>query len=174
MASQEEIVTYVKKAFEEVKDQMKENWVDGIDAINHSIKMFFLEWFNVENINKAITNNIPPDYFGASVYAGQDPFNCVPIVKGKPTGETEEAPENVKKLWLLSTEHKSWYDTYDGFIACAFTEDDAKKMSPGDNGETWAECRGWAKSLDAITVKYIGLADPSIDLGIVLASFNAA
>ena len=55
-------------------------------------------------------------------------------------------------LYLLTQDVNMGWDTYDSAIVCAESEEEAVKIHP--NGE-------------------IGVADESIEKGVVLASFNA-
>ena len=55
---------------------------------------------------------------------------------------------------------------YDTAVACAESEDDARQLV------AWA--LGLDKSpVDKVEVKFLGTADPSVEPGVVLASFNA-
>jgi hypothetical protein len=81
------------------------------------------------------------------------------------------------KLWLISQGIRNGYDTFDSMVVAARTEEDARKMHPrstGDEGYCWEKHNYvWADSPDQVNVKYLGTAEPSMDEGVILASFNA-
>ena len=82
-------------------------------------------------------------------------------------------------LYRISQSENRNYDTYDSAVVAADSPEDAQGIHPGDYGEgewtpayhgqqgTWV----WDKS--KVTVELIGMADPSIKRGVILASFNA-
>lgn len=74
------------------------------------------------------------------------------------------------KLWLISQEANSDYDTYDSAVVAALDEADARTITPGANG--WG--RTWCNEPSQVTAEYIGDAAPGMERGVVLASFNAA
>lgn len=98
-------------------------------------------------------------------------------------------------LYLLTQHSNRGYDTYDSMVVAAESEEDARLMHP-ETGHFWhfgieKWCRertngwtispvieptnyhGWAWHISDVTIKYLGVADPSIDSGLILASFNA-
>jgi hypothetical protein len=76
------------------------------------------------------------------------------------------------KLWLISQDENSGYDTYDSAIVAAETEDVARNTHPG--GGNWSETFGsWASKPDLVKVRLIGDAVPGIEAGVWCASFNA-
>ena len=95
------------------------------------------------------------------------------------------------KIYLLSQDFVSGYDTYDSAIVIAENEDEARKIHPNEyvthvtneqwmgtysgGGEYKNEPDDWVKysDIDKISVKYIGEASKEQQKGLVLASFNA-
>ena len=91
-----------------------------------------------------------------------------------------------KKLYFVSApDDFGGYDTYDSFVACADSKDEARKMHPdgqldeNDVGVNWnmKRKRGngcWVNFEDAdkLNVEYLGMAHKLVK-GVVLASFNA-
>jgi hypothetical protein len=74
-------------------------------------------------------------------------------------------------LYLLSQTENRGYDTFDSCVVCAPNEEQAKTIHPrGDLN--YVSGRGWA-SPDNVTATLIGVADPSVKAGVVIASFNA-
>ena len=84
----------------------------------------------------------------------------------------------MSKLWLLTQNVNTGYDTYDSAVVCADTEEDARQITPdwkwisgklGDSRYT-----AWAFKPEEVMAKYIGEADPSVTVGeVVISSFNA-
>ena len=88
-----------------------------------------------------------------------------------------------KKLYLVSADVENFggYDTWDSFIACADSENEARKMYPdgcldeNDVSVNWdSRCYGWIdfKDIDKLNVTYLGRTH-NVVKGVVLASFNA-
>jgi hypothetical protein len=94
-------------------------------------------------------------------------------------------------LYLLSQTENRGYDTFDSCVVCAPNEEQAKTTHPcgdryyvegagwifSDNPEYTSPLRrtsasGWA-SPQYVTAHLIGVADPSVNAGVVIASFNA-
>jgi len=71
-------------------------------------------------------------------------------------------------LYLISQTVNQGCDTYDAAVVCAESEDDARLTKIGK--KYWESM--WAPA-DAVEVKFLGPADPSVEAGVVLASFNA-
>jgi len=105
-------------------------------------------------------------------------------------------------LYLLSQTENRGYDTFDSCVVCAPNEEQAKTIHPrGDldyvSGRGWVwSAAAWARraarepdypyipsglsmgvdrwaSPDNVTATLIGVADPSVKAGVVIASFNA-
>ena len=106
------------------------------------------------------------------------------------------------KLWRISQTAQTGYDTYDFAIVAARTEEEARFISPEENG-SWGEIRvkslrdgeyilktcwhyyagdgnpyklpgeSWANPDDVVAV-LIGDAAPWVATGLILASFNAS
>ncbi len=86
------------------------------------------------------------------------------------------------KLWMISQDENSGWDTYDSAVVAAMDKEDAVAIGPNGttwNGSFWAyengtECVGvWCSNPDAVTVRLIGEASPWVDAGVIVASFNA-
>jgi hypothetical protein len=76
------------------------------------------------------------------------------------------------KLWLLSQNMNTGWDTYDSAVVAAETAEAAKRFDPGgylieDDGCCWAG------TLEDIEVKFLGEAAPGVKAGVICASFNA-
>lgn len=91
------------------------------------------------------------------------------------------------KLWLISQEENTGYDTYDSAVVAADNEAGARLIHPDGhewrNGDwciqradgTWFEeyCHTWASSPDQVQVQLIGEAVEGTNSGVICASFNA-
>lgn len=78
------------------------------------------------------------------------------------------------RLWLLKQTVNNDYETYDSCIVAAPDADTARMVRPDGCG--WHEEHFWTAWMfkpEDITVRLIGTADPSVESGVVLASFNA-
>ena len=75
-------------------------------------------------------------------------------------------------LYLISQTVNQDYDTYDSAVVCAESELDARLIHPDGPGERFEWEYMWAP-VDKVEVKFLGTADPSVEAGVVLASFNA-
>ncbi len=78
------------------------------------------------------------------------------------------------KLFLLSQEDRTGWDTYDSCVVCAENEEDAKNIMP--NGEAFrpsGRFGNWAFSLDGVKCEEIGETIKDIGRGVICASFNA-
>jgi hypothetical protein len=77
------------------------------------------------------------------------------------------------KLYLLSQTKNNDYDTYDSCIVCALDEESARLIRP--DSRNWEDnySYSWVIDPEHVKVKYIGEADSTIDVGIILSSFNA-
>ncbi len=78
------------------------------------------------------------------------------------------------KLYMLTQNDNTGYDTFDACIVCAENEKDAKTITPiGEvysENEEWAD---WALSAENISCIEIGEANEKQVRGVILASFNA-
>jgi hypothetical protein len=92
----------------------------------------------------------------------------------------------MSKLWRISQQANSDYDTFDSAVVVADTADEARKIHPGGKfyqqyaGVNWWEDNQssphscWAIALDQVNVQLLGEAIPTLQLGtVVCASFNA-
>lgn len=78
-------------------------------------------------------------------------------------------------LYLLTQDVNVDWDTYDSVIVCAESEEEAVKIHPNgyffDTGWRWRN--EWVETPKYVKCRKIGVADKSIEKGVVLASFNA-
>ncbi|MDC8446096.1 MAG: hypothetical protein LV471_09260 [Nitrosomonas sp.] len=79
-----------------------------------------------------------------------------------------------KLLYLISQDADDNYDNYTAAVVCAESEDEAKKIHPDGRSQfpDWSYNDNWAKSPDMVNVKYLGIADESINIGVVLHSYK--
>jgi len=85
--------------------------------------------------------------------------------------EIELVPPRLK-IWLLTQNDVTGYDTFDSCVVCAYTEDEAKNMSPEYDGTFKGHC--WARSPDVVEALCIGIATEGLETGFfVCKSFNA-
>lgn len=87
------------------------------------------------------------------------------------------------KLYLISQDRNSGYDTYDSAVVAAEDEDTARNISP--TGQRWAEelmmtremwegsYHGWCSRPEDVEVKYLGEAEEGTPRSVICASFNA-
>lgn len=90
-------------------------------------------------------------------------------------------------LYLLTQNENRGYDSYDSAIVAAENEDEARKICPSGMYE-WRDGwfyyhrpnsfqsrrrTDWANDIANISVRLIGIADPTVGRGLILASFNA-
>ena len=81
------------------------------------------------------------------------------------------------KLFLISQEKNTGYDTFDSAVVAAPDADTARQMDPGsgepivtDDPYSW---RGWVSSPADVQVECIGTAARGTKQGVIIASFNA-
>ena len=78
-------------------------------------------------------------------------------------------------LYLLEQDVNMDWDTYDSVIVCAESEEEAVKIHPNgdffDTGWRWRD--EWVENPSLVKCQKIGVADESVEKGVVLASFNA-
>ncbi len=83
------------------------------------------------------------------------------------------------KLWLISQNQKTGYDTYDSAVVSAKDMTSAALMNPANGGRNeWDSpddnyCGSWCDSFHLVKVKLIGNALKGTEAGIIVASFNA-
>jgi len=76
------------------------------------------------------------------------------------------------KLYLISQNSNSTYDTYDSAVVCALSVEEARNIHPGN--DKWGRSLStWCNAPSDVTVEYIGEAQDAMPPGIVCASFNA-
>ncbi len=90
-------------------------------------------------------------------------------------------------LYLLTQDTVRGYDTYDSCVVCAESEEEAQKIVPCSyyqytdgvlcntiNGRPVDEYSlGWPSHQSEVKVKLIGIAEPSVEKGVVGAYYNA-
>lgn len=93
------------------------------------------------------------------------------------------------KLWLVSQDVNTGYDTYDSMIVAALSEEEAIILDPGGFREWYKEKNSWLfifadgrKELDEhdcwalvsdLKCVYLGEANKGIKPGIIITSFHA-
>jgi hypothetical protein len=78
------------------------------------------------------------------------------------------------KLWLLEQSQINDYDTFDSAVVCAADEESARRTHPyGPNADWTGPYPVWATDPSVVKVTLLGDALPSVQIGVVLASFNA-
>jgi len=80
------------------------------------------------------------------------------------------------KLFHISQNEVSGWDTYSDMVVCAESEDEARKIHPlsdihDDGWKNSYDC--WCKSPDKVKVEYLGEAAEGIGKGIICSSFHA-
>lgn len=75
-------------------------------------------------------------------------------------------------LYLIAQDENTGYDTYDSAVVCAESEDDARQIHPFFRNPEW-DTFSWCSSPEHVEVKFLGVADPSIQRGVICASYNA-
>ena len=88
---------------------------------------------------------------------------------------------SVSFLYLVSRNDCMGYDEYIEFVVCASSEDEARRTHPSgddtwlDKEEKGSKYNGWVKAsqIDTLTVKLIGFAEPTLEKGVVCASYHA-
>ena len=82
-------------------------------------------------------------------------------------------------IYLISQDKINGYGTYDSAVVYAETEEEAQKVHPAaqhleTSEAAWKYSRGsWPKSWEDVDVAFIGQALGDVEVGVVLASFNA-
>lgn len=78
----------------------------------------------------------------------------------------------MKNLYLLERPDEASFDNYKSAIVCAESEFEAVLIHPsGDNTEFNSKFIEWIKPEEVI-VKLIGIADKSIEIGVILSSYK--
>ncbi len=88
------------------------------------------------------------------------------------------------KIYKLTQDVNSGYDTYDGMIVIAKDENQARLMHPSHNNITSEEydfsdnkyptyCSSWVTNPSDVEIELLGTAEKNSKCRIVLASFNA-
>ena len=78
----------------------------------------------------------------------------------------------MKNLYLVHQTENNDYDTFDSFVVCAASEEEARAYHPEGVGSKWGDC--WCSSPDRAIATLIGTASHKFGVGdVVIASFNA-
>ena len=79
------------------------------------------------------------------------------------------------KLYLLSQNTNSGYDTYDSCVVCAENEEDAKTILPdgGIFGDNQYQGWWWVEDINLVRCVEIGTANEDQERGVIIESFNA-
>jgi hypothetical protein len=82
------------------------------------------------------------------------------------------------KLFKIEQEENDDWDTFDSAVVCCQSAEIAQHMNPSDGKpmtvERWKMRRSdWCSNPEQVKVTYLGEADDSIPVGVVVASFNA-
>jgi len=79
------------------------------------------------------------------------------------------------KHFLISQTENNDYDTYDSAVVAAESEEIARAMDPSDGNpmEFGRSYSSWCRSLDDVSVEYLGEASDKVKQGVICASFNA-
>ena len=74
-------------------------------------------------------------------------------------------------IYKVSQQDNTGYDTYDSFVCYATNEEAARNMLPSNNYCNWGE--EWANNPSEVTVTQLGITDQEVEVGVIVASFNA-
>lgn len=79
------------------------------------------------------------------------------------------------KLYLITQDENSDYDTWDSAVVVAKSKLDAKKIHPSGyiDDDKWANYCNWASSSKNVDAEYLGPASKKLKRGVVVASFHA-
>lgn len=88
------------------------------------------------------------------------------------------------KLYHLSQNVETGYDTYSDIVVCAASEEIARTIHPNwrwnniksdvERAKCWSyNYSGWAKHPDQVLVEYLGEAHDDLEEGVICASFHA-
>lgn len=80
-------------------------------------------------------------------------------------------------LYLVSQNANVGYDTFDSFVVCCENEEVARNTNPHDGQpinwkDNWTTS-GWCNRIEDVQVMFLGVADLSVERGVVCASYNA-
>ena len=73
------------------------------------------------------------------------------------------------KLFLISQNQITGWDTYDAAVVAAPDEETAKQIHPDGSG--WDDS-SWCSAPEHVSVRYLGEATGDVEQGVVCASFN--
>ena len=92
-------------------------------------------------------------------------------------------------LYIISQEVNNDYDTFSSALVCAETEEEAKLYHPDSRCKYYPEHKQhwrnedtkkwvswnttWVKDIKDVKVEYLGIADKSVDKGIIISSYHA-
>lgn len=78
-------------------------------------------------------------------------------------------------LYRISQGYKGGYDKYDSAVVVAKSAEDARTIHPSGfdyTNDSWEWTRDWTEH-EHVSVDYLGVADESLERGVICASFNA-
>ncbi len=73
-------------------------------------------------------------------------------------------------LYHIYQEGRLGYDTFEGAIVAAKSEDEARTIHPSGNQDFWKYSDDWVKKPEDVKVEYLGKAGPLVQKGVILAS----
>ena len=76
------------------------------------------------------------------------------------------------KLYLLTQDVNTGYETYDSCVVAAYDEEDARTITP-DYASWDRMCSSWARHPHEVEVQLLGTVTKGIERGVVHESFNA-
>lgn len=81
----------------------------------------------------------------------------------------------MKKLYLVTRTDEIDYDQFSALVVCARDEYYAREIDPCNYviGDYAVGPNSWTTMLSSLDVTYLGVAEESLEYGIVLGSFNA-
>lgn len=80
----------------------------------------------------------------------------------------------MKKIYKVEQSVNTGFDTFDSFVCCALSFDDAMNMTPTGSTLSTDVTETWTDDLAAINVVEIGTANEDTEIGVILGSYNAA
>ena len=81
------------------------------------------------------------------------------------------------KLWLITQTVNTGFETFEGAVVAAQTEEEARRTHPNDDyiAGQWIGCdpndESWAELPEQVTVRYLGKATSDVVAGVILSSY---
>jgi len=80
----------------------------------------------------------------------------------------------MKNLYLVSQTANDNYDTYDSFVVCATSEEEARSFHPSGAAAWNDRYPTWCAFPNEAVATFIGIAHPKFNVGdVVITSYNA-